>query len=330
MNGGKTPLGEAPLLEVTDLKKYYPVSGASLFSRKQQSVKAVDGLTFQIERGETLGFVGESGCGKSTLGRVILRLVEPTSGEVNFDGRRVFELNKQELRELRREFQIIFQDPYASLDPRKTVRDTIGEAFRIHNLGTPKEIEDSVREMLNLVGLRPEHINRYPHEFSGGQRQRIGIARALALRPKFVVCDEPVSALDVSIQSQVINLMKKLQEQLDLTYLFISHDLRIVKHICDRVAVMYLGTLVEVAGKQELYRSPQHPYTKALLSAIPTTNPFQKRDRIILQGDVPSPTNPPSGCRFHTRCPLAQEICKVEQPALRDLGGGHLAACHFC
>jgi oligopeptide/dipeptide ABC transporter ATP-binding protein len=233
------------------------------------------------------------------------------------------------MRALRKEMQIIFQDPYASLDPRKTVRDTVGEAFRIHRLGTQREIDINVMELLSMVGLRPEHINRYPHEFSGGQRQRIGIARALALRPKFVVCDEPVSALDVSIQSQVINLMKRLQDQLELTYLFISHDLRVVKHICDRIAVMYLGALVELAPKRDLYSSPQHPYTQALLSAIPTANPFARRQRILLEGDVPSPTNPPPGCRFHTRCPIAEEICKHEVPNLRDLGGGHFAACHL-
>jgi len=318
-----------PILEVTNLKKYFPVNQTSLFSTQKQYVKAVDDISFTIQSGETMGFVGESGCGKSTVGRTILRLIEPTDGQVIFEGQDILKLNSKDLREMRKEMQIIFQDPYASLDPRKTVKEIIGEAFHIHKIGSSKEIENQVKELLRLVGMGPDHINRYPHEFSGGQRQRIGIARALALNPKFVVCDEPVSALDVSIQAQVVNLMKDLQQKLGLTYLFISHDLRIVKHICDRISVMYLGTLVEIADKADLYTSPLHPYTQALLSAIPTTNPKAKRQRIILEGDVPSPMNPPSGCRFHTRCPEAQEICKLKAPELRDLGKNHMVACHM-
>lgn len=318
-----------PILEVTNLRKYFPVNQTSLFSTQKQYVKAVDDISFAIQSGETMGFVGESGCGKSTVGRTILRLIEPTDGQVIFEGQDILKLNSKDLREMRKEMQIIFQDPYASLDPRKTVKEIIGEAFHIHKIGSSKEIENQVKELLRLVGMGPDHINRYPHEFSGGQRQRIGIARALALNPKFVVCDEPVSALDVSIQAQVVNLMKDLQQKLGLTYLFISHDLRIVKHICDRISVMYLGTLVEIADKTDLYTSPLHPYTQALLSAIPTTNPNAKRQRIILEGDVPSPMNPPSGCRFHTRCPEAQEICKLKAPELRDLGTNHMVACHM-
>lgn len=317
------------LLEVKNLKKYFPLKSSGLFSKDCQYVKAVDGLDFYIDRGETLGMVGESGCGKSTTGRAILRLIEPTEGEVVFEGQNIVNLNKSDMRNLRREMQIIFQDPYASLDPRKTVCDIIGEAYKVHSTISVKERREKVLELLNLVGLRPEHIRRFPHEFSGGQRQRIGIARALALNPKFVVCDEPVSALDVSIQAQVVNLMKELQEKMGLTYLFISHDLRIVKHICSRVGVMYLGTLVELAGKEELYSSPMHPYTKALLSAIPLSDPDTKRKRIIIEGDVPSPVNPPSGCRFHTRCSEAKDICKQEIPQFRDLGGGHFCACHM-
>ena len=317
------------LIEVKNLKKYFPVNQTNLFSTQKQFVKAVDDIGFAIQSGETMGFVGESGCGKSTVGRTILRLIEPTEGQVLFEGRDILKLNQNDLREMRKEMQIIFQDPYASLDPRKTVKEIVGEAFHIHKIGSSKEIESQVKELLRLVGMGPDHINRYPHEFSGGQRQRIGIARALALNPKFVVCDEPVSALDVSIQAQVVNLMKDLQQKLGLTYLFISHDLRIVKHICDRISVMYLGALVEIADKADLYTNPLHPYTQALLSAIPTTNPNAKRQRIILEGDVPSPMNPPSGCRFHTRCPEAQEICKLKAPELRDLGTNHMVACHM-
>lgn len=317
------------LVDVKNLKKYFPVNQTNLFSTQKQFVKAVDDVSFAIQSGETMGFVGESGCGKSTVGRTILRLIEPTEGQVLFEGRDIVKLNPNDLREMRKEMQIIFQDPYASLDPRKTVKEIVGEAFHIHKIGSSKEIESQVKELLRLVGMGPDQINRYPHEFSGGQRQRIGIARALALHPKFVVCDEPVSALDVSIQAQVVNLMKDLQQKLGLTYLFISHDLRIVKHICDRISVMYLGALVEIADKADLYTNPLHPYTQALLSAIPTTNPNAKRQRIILEGDVPSPMNPPSGCRFHTRCPEAQEICKLKAPELRDLGTNHMVACHM-
>jgi oligopeptide/dipeptide ABC transporter ATP-binding protein len=317
------------LLEIKNLKVFFPTGDGGLFGRNRQFVKAVDGLNFEIRKGETLGIVGESGCGKSTTGKAMLRLIQATEGEVLFEGRDILKADSREMRQLRREMQIIFQDPYASIDPRKTVSSIIGEAFKAHERSSRKEREGKVQELLGFVGLRPEHSKRYPHEFSGGQRQRIGIARALALRPKFVVCDEPVSALDVSIQAQVVNLMKELQQKLDLTYLFISHDLRIVKHISSRVGVMYLGTMVEMADKHELYTSPQHPYTRALLSAIPAGNPEIKRERILLEGDVPSPVNPPSGCRFRTRCPEATERCGVEAPALKDIGGGHLCACHY-
>ncbi|WP_058300729.1 ABC transporter ATP-binding protein [Gorillibacterium timonense] len=317
------------LLEVNGLKVHFPVGGGGLFGRDRQYVKAVDGLDFTINRGETLGIVGESGCGKSTTGRALLRLIEPTDGEVLFEGMDILKLNRGDMRSMRREMQIIFQDPYASLDPRKTVASIIGEAFKAHEKLSAREREEKVRELLAVVGLRPEHITRYPHEFSGGQRQRIGIARALALQPKFVVCDEPVSALDVSIQAQVVNLMKDLQDKLGLTYLFISHDLRVVKHISSRVGVMYLGKMVELADKRSLYSNPQHPYTRALLSAIPQPIAGAKRERIILQGDVPSPVNPPSGCRFRTRCPEATERCSLEEPVFRDIGGGHHVACHY-
>ncbi|THF84566.1 ABC transporter ATP-binding protein [Cohnella fermenti] len=317
------------LLEIKGLKVHFPTGDGGWFGRGRQYVKAVDGLDFSIRRGETLGIVGESGCGKSTTGRALLRLVPATEGQVLFEGRNILRASSGDMRGLRREMQIIFQDPYASLDPRMTVGGIIGEAFKAHERLSSREREEQVQELLSFVGLRPEHIRRYPHEFSGGQRQRIGIARALALRPKFVVCDEPVSALDVSIQAQVVNLMKELQQKLELTYLFISHDLRVVKHISDRVGVMYLGAMVEIADKRELYANPQHPYTRALLSAIPQANPSRRRERIILQGDVPSPVNPPSGCRFRTRCPEATERCALETPAFKDLGGGHRVACHY-
>jgi oligopeptide transport system ATP-binding protein len=317
------------LVEIKNLKVHFPTGDSGLFGRSKQVVKAVDGLDFTIRRGETLGIVGESGCGKSTTGRAMLRLIEPTEGEVLFEGRDIMNLRKGDMRGLRREMQFIFQDPYASLDPRKNVASIIGEAFKAHEKMSANERNERVQELLGFVGLRPEHIKRYPHEFSGGQRQRIGIARALALKPKFVVCDEPVSALDVSIQAQVVNLMKELQQKLELTYLFISHDLRVVKHISNRVGVMYLGTMVEIADKQDLYAAPQHPYTRALLSAIPSPNPELKRERILLQGDVPSPVNPPSGCRFRTRCPEATERCAIEIPVLKDVGDGHMVACHY-
>lgn len=319
-----------PLLEVRDLKMYFPITRGIVFQRQVGAVKAVDGISMTIKRGETLGLVGESGCGKSTAGRAILQLYKPTAGEVIFDGRDLTKLSGNEMRRTRRDVQMIFQDPYASLNPRMTVGDIIGEPIKVHNLRKgSKAVRDRVQELLQLVGLNPYFINRYPHEFSGGQRQRIGIARALAVEPDFVVCDEPVSALDVSIQAQVINLLEDLQDQLGLTYLFIAHGLSVVKHISDRVAVMYLGRIVELADSIELYREPLHPYTQALLSAVPIPDPAieKKRQRIILQGDVPSPINPPPGCRFHTRCPIAIDKCRVEDPPFIDYGGGHFAAC---
>ncbi|AZR73691.1 peptide ABC transporter substrate-binding protein [Anoxybacter fermentans] len=316
------------LLEVKNLVKHFPIKGGIL-GRTIGAVKAVDGVNFFIREGETLGLVGESGCGKSTTGRVVLRLLEATAGEVWFRDKNVLELDKEEMRALRREMQIIFQDPYASLNPRMTVGNIIGEAMEIHGLAKGKEKEERVIELLERVGLTAQHMRRYPHEFSGGQRQRIGIARALAVDPSLIICDEPVSALDVSIQAQVINLMQDLQEEFGLTYLFIAHDLSVVKHISNRVAVMYLGKIVELADKEELYRNPQHPYTQALLSAIPIPDPTIKRERIILEGDVPSPVNPPSGCHFHTRCKYCMDICKVEDPVFKDYGGEHFVACHL-
>ncbi|HEX6290466.1 MAG TPA: dipeptide ABC transporter ATP-binding protein [Herpetosiphonaceae bacterium] len=318
------------LLDVRDLKMYFPITRGIVFQRQVGAVKAVDGISMTIKRGETLGLVGESGCGKSTAGRAILQLYKPTAGEVIFNGRDLTKLNSNEMRRTRRDVQMIFQDPYASLNPRMTVGDIVGEPIRVHGLRKgSKAVRDRVQELLQLVGLNPYFVNRYPHEFSGGQRQRIGIARALAVEPDFVVCDEPVSALDVSIQAQVINLLEDLQDQLGLTYLFIAHGLSVVKHISDRVAVMYLGRIVELADSVELYRQPLHPYTQALLSAVPIPDPVieKKRQRIILQGDVPSPINPPPGCRFHTRCPIAIDKCRVEDPPFVDYGGGHFAAC---
>ena len=322
-------MGAAPLLEVKELVKHFPIYKGWLVSKQIGSVKAVDGISFTINRGETLGLVGESGCGKSTIGRLILRLIEATSGEVWFEGQNVLNLSRDEMRELRKDMQIIFQDPYASLNPRMTVGDIIGEPLRIHGIATGREKEMRVRELLEVVGLSSYHARRYPHEFSGGQRQRIGVARALAVNPKLIICDEPVSALDVSIQAQVINLLQDLQEEYGLTYLFIAHDLSVVKHISDRVAVMYLGKIVELTDKDSLYENPLHPYTKALLSAIPIPDPTLVRERTLLEGDVPSPINPPSGCRFHTRCPVAEEICRHEEPAFVDVGGGHYVACHL-
>jgi len=316
------------LLEVKNLKKYFPIK-KGIFSKTVAHVKAVDGVDFYVKNGETLGLVGESGCGKSTTGRVILRLLEATEGAVIFQGKDIMTLGKEELQEMRRNMQIIFQDPYASLNPRMTVGDIIGEALDIHGVARGRKREEKILELLNEVGLRPQHIRRYPHEFSGGQRQRIGIARALALYPRFIVCDEPVSALDVSIQAQIINLMEELQEKFGLTYLFIAHDLSVVKHISDRVAVMYLGKIVELADKDELYESPLHPYTRALLSAIPIPDPELKRQRILLEGDVPSPVDPPRGCRFHTRCREAQDICREQDPEFKDVGDGHFVACHL-
>lgn len=325
-SGAKT--GEI-LLEVKNLVKHYPVTKGFIFQRQVGAVKAVDGLDFFIRRGETLGLVGESGCGKTTTGRVILRLQEPTSGEAIFEGRDIFKLHKEELRRMRRDMQIIFQDPYSSLNPRMTVGDIIGEPLEIHNLARGRDKIRRVQELLEVVGLSPYHANRYPHEFSGGQRQRIGIARALAINPKLIIADEPVSALDVSIQAQVLNLLESLQKEFGLTYLFIGHDLSVVKHISDRIAVMYLGKIVEMAPADELFSNPQHPYTEALLSAVPIPNPEMRRERIILPGDVPSPINPPAGCRFHTRCLYVQPSCRVDPPPFEDIGGGrdHFVAC---
>ena len=309
------------LLQVRDLVKHFPLEGSD------EVLRAVDGVTIIILAGETLGLVGESGCGKSTVGRCILRLYEPTSGEIFFEGREITHLPSDELRALRREMQIIFQDPYSSLNPRLNILSIVGEPLKIHGIGNKRERRDRVADLLQKVGLDPVYMNRYPHEFSGGQRQRIGIARALALNPKLIICDEPVSALDVSVQAQVVNLLQDLQAEFGLTYLFISHGLAVVEHISNRVAVMYLGKIVEIADAVELYRNPLHPYTKALLSAIPVPDPKQKRNRIVLTGDVPTPINPPSGCRFRTRCPWAIEDCSKIAPELREITPGHAAAC---
>lgn len=317
------------LLKVKKLKKYFPVRGGIL-SKIIGYVQAVDEISFNSKEGETLGLVGESGCGKTTTGRTIIRLLEPTAGEVDFKGEDIFKLNKEEIRKARRNIQIIFQDPFGSLNPRMTVGEIVGESLVIHKIvKNNKEKDERVKDLLETVGLNAGHIRRYPHEFSGGQRQRIGIARALALNPKLVICDEPVSALDVSIQAQVINLLEDLQEKFNLTYLFIAHDLSVVKHISDRVAVMYLGKIVELSSTSELYDNTQHPYTEALLSAVPIPDPTLKRQRIVLEGDVPSPFKPPAGCRFHPRCKYVKPICSQEEPELIDIGNGHFVACHF-
>ena len=314
------------LIDVKNLVKYFPVRGG-LLQRVVAWVQAVDNLTFHVNEAETLGLVGESGCGKTTVGRTMLRLIEPTGGSVTIDGVDVFKLRRRELKTMRRNMQIIFQDPYASLDPRMPIGESIAEGLKIHRIGTPKERFEVVINTLRKVGLEDYHARRYPHEFSGGQRQRIGIARALALQPKFIVCDEPVSALDVSIQSQVLNILRDLQSEFSLTYLFIAHNLSVVEHICDRVAVMYLGKMVEMAPRDELFSNPLHPYTQALMSAIPIPDPNSKRERIILKGDVPSPLNPPSGCRFHPRCPVAMDHCSVEDPEFKIITKDHWVAC---
>ena len=324
MNDAKTPV-----LQVDGLVKHFPVTRGLIRRKTVGLVRAVEGVTFEIARGETLALVGESGCGKSTTGRLVLRLMDPTAGSVRFKGEEIATLGKNALRRLRRNMQIIFQDPYASLNPRMTVGEILAEPMAVHDLHTGAERESRVTELLDVVGLLPEHARRYPHQFSGGQRQRIGIARALAVNPDLIVCDEPVSALDVSIQAQIVNLLQNLQQRFGLSYLFIAHDLAVVKHISDRVAVMYLGQLVEIADKKTIYARPRHPYTQALLAAIPRPDPALRRKRMLLAGDLPSPLNPPSGCRFHTRCPHAQERCRAEEPVLRDAGPGQRVACHF-
>ncbi|MGA2760669.1 MAG: oligopeptide/dipeptide ABC transporter ATP-binding protein [Candidatus Cybelea sp.] len=318
------------LIEAKEIYKYFPIY-AGLTSRHVADVRAVDGVSFTIQEGETLGLVGESGSGKTTVGRLLLRLLPVTKGEIDFEERNILTMNRGDIRRLRRSVQIIFQDPFASLNPRMSIGEIVAEPIRIHGLAKGKEVDDRVRELLGLVGLRPYHANRYPHEFSGGQRQRVGIARALAVQPRFIVCDEPVSALDVSIQAQVINLLEDLQAKFKLTYLFIAHDLSVVRHISTRVAVMYVGKIVELAYRDALYESPLHPYTQALLSAIPIPDPVveKRRKRVVLTGDIPSPVNPPPGCRFHTRCPIAFERCSVEEPPLREYAPGHFAACHW-
>lgn len=323
------------LLDVKNLKKHFPITRGILFPKQVGAVKAVDGVDFFVRRGETLGMVGESGCGKSTTGRLILRLIEPTAGDVTFEGKHLLTMNRNDMRMMRRQLQMVFQNPYASLDPRMTVGDIIAEPLKVHQLYSGTELKKQVRSLLDCVGLNPTYTDRYPHEFSGGQRQRIGIARALALKPKLIIADEPVSALDVSVQAQVLNLLMDLQKEFNLTYIFIAHNLSTVNHISDRIAVMYLGKVVELTDKKSIYASPKHPYTQALLSAVPEPDPVlmrgdQRKQRVILEGDIPSPVNPPSGCRFHTRCPaFIGDICKEKEPPLMDMGNQHFVACHL-
>ena len=320
------------LLVVEDVKKHFPITRGIIFQKQVGSVQAVDGVSFSVKRGETLGVVGESGCGKSTLARCIVKLLETTDGSIRFDGRDITKLSRSAMRPIRREMTMIFQDPYASLNPRKRVGFIVGEPLEVHGLGSASEIKTRVQELLEVVGLNPEHYNRFPHEFSGGQRQRIGVARALAVNPKLIVCDEPVSALDVSVQAQILNLLKDLQDDFGLTYIFIAHDLNVVRHISDRVMVMYLGKVVEVASRNLLYKEPKHPYTGALLSAAPIANPElgRKREPVVLEGDVPSPVNPPSACHFHPRCPrFVEGHCDVDEPQLTSFGADHVAACHY-
>jgi oligopeptide/dipeptide ABC transporter ATP-binding protein len=328
MSGG----GGNELLVVEDLQKYFPITRGIIFQKHVASVKAVDGVSFTVKKGETLGVVGESGCGKSTMARCVMRLLDPTGGRIVFDGRDITHLSRAEMRPIRRELMMVFQDPYASLNSRKRVGSIIAEALEVHKMGTAAENKRRVQELLEVVGLNPEHYNRFPHEFSGGQRQRIGVARALAVNPKLIVCDEPVSALDVSVQAQILNLLKDLQAEFGLTYVFIAHDLNVVRHISDRVMVMYLGHAVEVASRDQLYSAPKHPYTGALLSAVPIPNPElgRAREKVVLEGDVPSPINPPSACWFHPRCPRFREgHCDVDTPPLYSFGDGHVAACHY-